>query len=122
VIARGNGICIASLDAIRAVPPPAGASATALATYLNKVRPIVTHEASQLAALPRPDERKATLDAFVAAFARTDHAYRQAAAAATRGDARGAAQALATLHSSRVAALARTYGLDDCTGTVATSS
>jgi hypothetical protein len=86
------------------------------------VRPIVDREATHLAALPRPAERKSTLDAFVAAFTQTDHAYRQAAAAATRGDASAATQALSTLRSSRVAALARAYGLNDCTGTVATGS
>jgi hypothetical protein len=122
VIARGNGICTASLEAIRAVPPPSGNTPAALAAYLKKVQPIVEREASELSKLPRPTEQKATLDAFVAAFARTDRAYRQAAAAADRGDARGAAQALATLHSSRVASLARAYGLKDCTGTLASAA
>ena len=122
VIARGNGICTAALASIRAVPPPAGASATALAIYLKKVRPIIDHEASQLAALPRPTERKATLDAFVGAFDKTDQAYRRATAAASHGNASDAAQALAALRSSRVAPLARAYGLTDCTGTVSSVS
>jgi hypothetical protein len=119
VIARGNGICTASLDAIRAVPPPSSNTPTALAAYLKKVQPLVAHEASQLAKLPRPAEHRATLDAFLSAFANTDRAYRQAAAAASRGDARGAATALGALRSSRVAGLARVYGMRDCTGEVA---
>jgi hypothetical protein len=121
VIARGNGICTAALDSIRSVPPPTGGSAAALDAYLGKVRPIVDTEAAQLARLPRPPTRKTTLDAFVTAFAATDRAYRMAAAAAARGDAAGAVAALSALRSSRVAALARAYGLTDCTGAVATA-
>jgi hypothetical protein len=121
VIARGNAICSQSLASIRSVPPPAGASAPELAAYLKKVRPIIDHEASQLAALPRPSQSKATLDSFVAAFGATDRAYREAAAAAGRGDAAEAARALSTLRSSKVASLAGAYGLTDCTGTAATA-
>jgi hypothetical protein len=122
VIARGNAICSSALSAIRAVPPPSGGSAAALGAYLQKVRPIVDKETSQLGALPRPAARKATLDAFVAAFEASDRAYRRAAAAGGRGDADGIAQALSALRSSRVAPLARAYGLTDCTGGLATVS
>jgi hypothetical protein len=116
VVARGNAICTQALSAIRSVPPPTGATAGALATYLKKVGPIVEKEASQLAGLPRPAVQKQTLDAFVSAFQATAHAYRDAAAAASRGSAADARQALASLNSSKVPQLATQYGLTACTG------
>jgi hypothetical protein len=95
---------------------------TALADYLNKVRPIVDREASGITALPRPAARQATLERFVTAVTAADQAYRQAAAAATRGDSAAVASALARLHANPAATLARRYGLTACAGTGATVS
>jgi hypothetical protein len=122
VIARGDAICSSTLSAIRAVPPPTGSSTSALGAYLRKVRPIVDAEAAKLTALPRPAARRATLAEFLAAVRASDRAYREAAAAAARGDADGVAEALASLRTSRVTVLARRYGLGACTGTAATVS
>ena len=117
MIARADAICSSTLSQIRAVAPPTGVSA---ATYLRKVAPIVDKEAAQIAKLPRPAARKATLDQFVAAVQTADHAYRQATAAAGRGNSSGVATALSTLRTSRAPLLARRYGLTACAGSSAT--
>jgi hypothetical protein len=116
VVARANGICINALRAVRSVPPPAGAagSPTALATYLQKVVPIVQKEASETRALPRPAQDGAVLDRYVAAVTATASRYEALARAAKRGDSAAVSQGLAALRASPVPALAARYGLTRC--------
>src|ERR1700761_4811260 len=61
VIAQADGICVNTLRQVRAVPPPTGSSLTALATYADKVAPIVEKEASDTRGLPRPPVDRAVL-------------------------------------------------------------
>jgi hypothetical protein len=116
VIARANAICVNALDGVRAVPPPTGGtnSPAALAGYLKKVVPIVSKEAADTRALPRPAQDKAILDRYVRAVSATAAQYRTLAAAAQRGDAGAVAQGLAALRTSPAPALAAQYGLARC--------
>jgi hypothetical protein len=121
VIARADAICFNAQQAVRSVASPsAGAADTkALATYFDKVTPIVAKEARQLAALPRPEQRRATLNHYVAAVDASVAQYRAAARAAAAGDHGGVTQALARLQSGGATRYARAYGLAQCAGSAA---
>jgi hypothetical protein len=118
VIARANAICFTAQQAARSVASPgAGATDTkALATYFDKVTRIVAAEASQLAALPRPKQRRGTFNRYVDAVGASVADYRTAARAAAAGDAGGVSQALAKLQSNGATRYARDYGLTQCAG------
>jgi hypothetical protein len=121
VIARANAICFNTQQAVRSVASPAAGDANtkALAAYFDKVTPIVTQEARQLAALPRPQPRQAALNHYVDAVGASVAQYRAAARAAAAGDDGGVTQALARLQSGGATRYARVYGLTQCTGSAA---
>jgi hypothetical protein len=118
VIARANAICFTAQQAARSVASPAAGptDTKALATYFDKVTRIVAEEASQLAALPRPKQRRRTLDRYVNAVGASVADYRAAARAAATGDDGGVTKALAKLQSGGATGYARAYGLMQCTG------
>jgi hypothetical protein len=122
VIARANGICINTLRAVRNVPPPAGSSLPALATYLGKVQPIIDKEAGDTRALPRPAPDRAILNRYVAAVSAGAAQYHAAATAAKNGDSAGVSQALATLRDNAAPALATQYGLGECSAAAGTKA
>jgi hypothetical protein len=122
VIARANAICFTAQQAARSVASPGAADAQALARYFDKVVPIVAKESRQLAALPRPKQRQATLNHYVDAVGASVADYRAAARAAAAGDAGGVTQALARLQSTGATRYARAYGLNQCTGSPRTTS
>ena len=122
VIARANAICFDAQQAARSVASPSAGDTTALATYFDKVVPIVAKEARQLAALPRPEPRQATLNRYVAAVGASVADYRAAARAAAAGDQSGVTQALTRLQSIGAARYALAYGLNQCTGSAARTS
>lgn len=122
VIARANAICFTAQQAARSVASPGATDTHALAVYFDKVAPIVAKEARQLAALPRPTQRQATLNHYVDAVGASVKDYRAAARAATAGDAGGVTQALARLQASDATRYARAYGLNQCTGSVSATS
>lgn len=124
VIARANAICFNAQQAARSVASPgAGApDAKGLAAYFDKVVPIVAKEARQLAALPRPQQRQATLNHYIAAVGASVAGYRAAARAAAAGDDGGVTQALAKLQSGGATRYARAYGLTQCTGSTSATS
>ena len=124
VIARANAICFSAQQAARSVASPGGGAADtkALAAYFDKVVPIVAKEAKQLAALPRPQQRQATLNHYVDAVGASVAEYRAAARAAAAGDDGGVTQALAKLQSGDATRYARAYGLTQCTGSTRTTS
>jgi hypothetical protein len=124
VIARANAICFNAQQAARSVASP-GAGATnakGLAAYFNKVVPIVAKEARQLAELPRPQQRQATLNHYIDAVGASVAGYRAAARAAAAGDDGGVTQALAKLQSGGATRYARAYGLTQCTGSTSATS
>ena len=116
VIARANAICFTAQQAARSVSSPAAGDTKALAAYFDKVEPIVAKEAKRLAALPRPQPRRATLDHYVNAVTASAAGYRAAARSAAAGDAGGVTQALAKLQAGSATRYARAYGLSQCTG------
>ena len=116
VIARANAICFTAQQAARSVASRARQTPKALAAYFDKVVPIVAKEARQLAALPRPQQRQATLNHYVDAVGASVADYRAAARAAAAGDAGGVTQALARLQSTEATRYAQAYGLNQCTG------
>jgi hypothetical protein len=121
VIARANAICFNAQQAARSVTSP-GADATdtrALASYFDKITPIVAKEARQLAALPRPQARQAALNHYVDAVGASVGQYRAAARAAAAGDGGGVTQALAKLQSGDATRYAHVYGLTQCAGSAA---
>jgi hypothetical protein len=122
VIARANAICFTAQQAARSVASPGAGDTRALAAYFDKVTPIVAKEARQLAALPRPQPRQATLNHYVAAVGASVADYRAAARAAAAGDQSGVTQALAQLQSTNATRYARGYGLNQCTGSAAPTS
>jgi hypothetical protein len=124
VIARANAICFNAQQAARSVASPAGAAPDAkmLAAYFNKLEPIVAIEARQLAALPRPTQRQATLNHYVAAVRASVADYRAAARAAAAGDSGGVTRALARLRSTGATRYAQAYGLNQCTGSASATS
>jgi hypothetical protein len=122
VIARANAICFTAQQSARSVASPGAADTKALAAYFDKVVPIVAKEARQLAALPRPAQRRATLNHYVAAVGRSVSDYRAAARAAAAGDAGGVSRALARLQSIEATRYARAYGLSQCTGSPSATS
>jgi hypothetical protein len=118
VIARANAICFTAQQAVRSIAPP-GAGVTdakALATYFDKVTPIVAKEARQLSALPRPKQRQGILNHYVDAVGASVADYRAGARAATADDGGGVTQALAKLQSNGATRYARAYGLTQCAG------
>ncbi len=119
VIARANAICFTAQQAARSVTSPGAGDTKALAAYFAKVVPIVAKEARQLAALPRPEPRRATLNHYVAAVGASVADYRAAAKAATAGNASEVTQALARLQSTDATRYAQAYGLNQCTGSTA---
>jgi hypothetical protein len=130
VIARADAICFQSDQSIRSVPSPVAAGApsfrspaylAAFATYLAKVRPIVAKEARGLQALPRPEQRRATLNAFIAAVAKESADYASMSAAASTGDAGGVTTALSALTRNPARSLAGRYGMTQCTGVSSTT-
>ena len=126
VVKRADAICFATQQSIRAVAAPAGgvslADLPAATGYLGREARLLEHQASRLAALPRPPARRATLDAFVAAASRSAADYRHLADAARRGDRLAAGRALGDLAQVPVTRLAAAYGLAQCTGTASTAS
>ena len=86
MIARANAICFTAQQAARSVPSPVAGDTKALAAYFDKVAPVVAKEARQLAALPRPPQRQAVLNHYVAAVGASVADYRAAARAAAAGD------------------------------------
>jgi hypothetical protein len=123
VVTRANAICFETLQDIRSVAPPkAGAtSAAALATYLEKVAPIVAKEAAQTRALPRPAADITVLDDYVAAVTASANAYRALATAAAHHSSAGVSAALARLRASPAPALAARYGLAQCSAAAGTA-
>jgi hypothetical protein len=122
VIARANAICFSAQQAARSVASPGAGDTKALATYFNKLAPIVAKEARQLAALPRPTPRQATLGHYVDAVNASVADYRAAARAAAAGDEGGVTQALAKLQATGATGYARAYGLTQCTGSTRAAS
>ena len=126
MIKRADAICFSTQQSIRAVAAPAGGVSLtdlpAASAYLGREARLLEHQASQLADLPRPPARRATLDAFVAAASRSATDYRELAAAARRGDRLAAGRALSDLADAPVTRLATAYGLAQCTGTASTAS
>jgi hypothetical protein len=122
VIARANAICFTAQQAARSVASPGAGDTKALATYFDKVTRIVAQEARQLAALPRPQPRQATLNHYVAAVGASVADYRAAARAAAAGDQSGVTQALTQLQSTNATRYALAYGLNQCTGSAAPTS
>lgn len=122
VIARANGICISALRAVRSVPAPAGGTGApaALATYLDKVVPIVEKEASDTRALPRPAKDRVLLDRYIAAVSAGASQYRALETAAKNGNAEAVAHGLAALRLSPAPALAVQYGLNRCNASAGT--
>jgi len=116
VIARANAICFTAQQAARSVTSPGAGDTKALAAYFDKVAPIVAKEARQLAALPRPKPRQATLNHYVDAVGTSVADYRAAARAAAAGNDGGVTQALARLQSTGATRYARAYGLNQCIG------
>jgi hypothetical protein len=116
VIARGNAICTDTLRDIRSIPAPAGqaSSTAALAAYLRSVIPIVDKEIADIRGLPRPAHDRALLDRYVTALAATGTQYRALAGAASAGDSSVVDAGLSALQGSPAAALARQYGLSQC--------
>jgi hypothetical protein len=93
VIARANAICFTAQQAARSVPSPGAGDTKALAAYFDKVAPVVAKEARQLAALPRPTQRQATLNHYVEAVGASVADYRAAARAAMAGNEAGVPRA-----------------------------
>jgi hypothetical protein len=122
VIARANAICFTAQQAARSVPSPGAGDTRALAAYFDTVTPIVAKEARQLAALPRPQPHRATLNHYVAAVGASVADYRAAGRAAAAGDQSGVTQALTRLQSTDATRYARAYGLNQCTGSAAPTS
>jgi hypothetical protein len=122
VIARANAICFTAQQAARSVPSPGAGDTRALAAYFDKVAPVVAKEARQLAALPRPTPREATLNHYVAAVGASVADYRAAARAAMAGNEAGVTQALTRLHATDATRYARAYGLNQCTGSATATS
>ncbi len=118
VIARANAICFTAQQAARSVASPGTAAndPRALGAYFDKLAPIVAQEARQLAALPRPPQRQATLNHYIAAVGASVTDYRAAARAAAAGNDGGVTQALAKLQAADATRYARAYGLTQCTG------
>jgi Lon protease-like protein len=122
VIARANAICFTAQQAARSVPSPGAGDTKALAAYFDKVTPVVAKEARQLAALPRPTQRQATLNRYVEAVGASVADYRAAARAATAGNEGGVTQALTRLQATDATRYARAYGLNQCTGSATATS
>ena len=122
VIARANAICFTAQQAARSVASPDAADTKALAAYFDKVTPIVASEARQLAALPRPEQRQATLNHYVDAVGASVADYRAAARAAAAGDEGGVTRALARSRATDATRYARAYGLNQCTGSASATS
>ena len=126
-VARANGICTNAIHDVRNVSASGSGgavSAPALAKYLEAVAPIVTSEAKQLKALPRPTTDRALLDKYLAAAAATAAQYKALAQAARAGNRQAMSTATAALESNPATGLATRYGLTECagaTGTVQTS-
>ena len=124
VIARANAICFTAQQAARSVASPAGGASDTkmLAAYFDKLAPIVAKEARQLAALPRPPQRQATLNHYIDAVGASVADYRAAARAAAAGDSGAVTQALARLQATGATPYARAYGLTQCTGSASATS
>jgi hypothetical protein len=122
VIARADGICVNTLRQVRDVPPPAGSSLSALATYARKVAPLIDKEASDTRSLPRPAQDRAVLNRYVAAVAASAASYRALVAAARGDDPGDVAQALSALRSNPAPALATRYGLAECSAAAGTKA
>ena len=128
-IARADGICNNAVRDTRTIPAPAVTGdyprqLHALASYLDKLLPVVESEAQQLRALRRPsgnDADQAALDRYLGAVSASVSHYRDLALAARQGDEAGVASAEAALRSSRVASLAASYGLTQCSQPGATA-
>ncbi len=121
-VARANAICASTVRETRSIAPPSfthskAQQLRALAGYLASVLPVVQSEATQLHALRRPTEvahDRAALARYLSAVTQVLGDYRELAAAAKRGDARGVASAEAALRASPVTSLAAAYGLRSC--------
>jgi len=122
VIAHANGICVSTLRQVREVPPPSGNSLKALGAYLAKVEPIITKQALDTRALPRPAKDRAVLNRYVAAVSASATQYRALATAARNGDSAGVSQALAILRDNPAQTLAKRYGLDECIAAAGTNA
>ncbi|MFL5863460.1 MAG: hypothetical protein ACJ780_22245 [Solirubrobacteraceae bacterium] len=115
VIARGNAICQAAFRDAHAIPPPTqSTNLRSLASYLDRVAPIVEHEVGQLRALPRPSRDRELLERYLSALATSAAGYRALAAAARRGDRDAVSSRIAALGSGPAIGLAARYGLNNC--------
>jgi hypothetical protein len=122
VIARANGICVNTLRQVRDVPPPAGSSLSALATYARKVAALIDKEASDTRGLPRPAQDRSVLNRYVAALGASAASYRALVSAARGDDPSGVAQAVSALRSNPAPALATRYGLTECSAAAGTKA
>lgn len=120
MIARGDAICSSAARAIHGTTAPTGTSSAALARYLGHVAPILAREATALNGLPRPAVRRSQLEAFLASETTLAADYGRLAAAARAGNESTLQRSLNALEGVDAAALARRYGLDQCTGAIAT--
>lgn len=121
-IARADAICASAVREVRSIAAPsfthsARQRLSALGVYVTDVLPLVRSEATQLRALPRPQQgarERAALTRYLGALAQVVGVYGEFSAAAKTGDAQGVASAEAALRASPVAALANRYGLRSC--------
>ena len=121
VIAQADAICASALRAVRATPPPAATSLSALSPYLEQVVQVVDKEVASLRKLPRPAQDRALLDRWLAAESRSRSEYATLATAAHRGDRQATTQALATIGASPAPELAKRYGALQCANASSTS-
>jgi hypothetical protein len=120
--ARADAICASTVRQIRSIAPPSFTNSKAqqlraLGGYMAVVSPIVTSEAKQLRALPRPAgnaSARAALTRYLDALTQTAGDYNALAVAAKQGDSQGVANAEGALRTSDVTALALSYGLRSC--------
>jgi BarA-like signal transduction histidine kinase len=118
VIARGDAICATANRALANLPPASNASGTTV--DFVKAAPIVTHEATQLSALPRPSADHTVLDRFIAAESSLAAGFRHLATAQRAGNDAAVQRGLATLAHNNAASLAQKYGLRQCGAAAAT--
>jgi hypothetical protein len=118
-ISRADAICETAFRQTHTIAPPAagGGAAqqlTALASYLQRVTPVVESETSDLSKLRRPAADRALLERYLAALRAAVAQYRELGRAAAAGDVSGVAEAESALAAGDAQALAARYGLRSC--------
>lgn len=118
-IARADAICASTVRKTRSISPSAvgsskGQQGASLAGYLALVAPIVKSEATQIGALQRPAQDRATLLEYLAALRQVANEYGALAAAVQRRDTQAVANTEAALRTSPLTSLASRYGLREC--------